>query len=278
MSWSQDVVIFVLFPYLLPSLPVCENELWSKDDIRSILEDLLVFYCSTPMKKIRALLQAFVSKVLSISSIYKRNLYHDLSFLADVESRCSFRKFKEWRSSAYSLYVCTSLIEHKVNIHESDCALRHTSAKGYKDIVALLLRHKADIHALNDAALRVASANGHNGTVVLLLEHKADVHGDDDHALIWASQNGHKATVALLLEHKADVHTSNDYALQKAIQNGHKDTVALLLEHKADVRVVNNYVLERASQNGHKDTVALLLKYKSDFYSCNYYKAFLKNS
>jgi hypothetical protein len=50
MSWSQDVVISVLFPYLLPSLPIYQSDLWSTEHIKRILEELLVFYCGIPIK------------------------------------------------------------------------------------------------------------------------------------------------------------------------------------------------------------------------------------
>jgi hypothetical protein len=43
-SYSQDVLISVVFPYLLPSLPVSNWESWSSYDFRSVLEYLLVFF------------------------------------------------------------------------------------------------------------------------------------------------------------------------------------------------------------------------------------------
>jgi hypothetical protein len=247
--WSQDVAVFALFPYLLPSLPVCKNEFWSKDGIRSILEELLQFYCHTPMEKMQKLLEAFVTGVLSISSNYNKNYDCDLSFLADIEKRCSFKKFSYWESSVHSLYACTFLIENKVNIHEdNEYALRYASTKGHKDTVALLLEHKANVHA-GDYAHILASNNGCTAIVALLLEHKADVHVYDDYALMLASSNGHKDVVALLLEHKADVHAANDRALRLANRNGHVDTVALLLEHKADVHAKRMMISYRSQVN-----------------------------
>jgi hypothetical protein len=38
MYWSQDVVISVLFPYLLPSLPVCKSFGGHKDTVALLLE------------------------------------------------------------------------------------------------------------------------------------------------------------------------------------------------------------------------------------------------
>jgi ankyrin repeat protein len=264
MAWSQDVLIFLLFPYLLPSLPICRNEFWSKDQIRSILEHLLLFYCNITMEKIQKLLQAFVRRVLSISSSCNRNLDHDLYFLADIENRCSFTNAYQWKSSTYSLYACSFLIENKVNIHkDDDFALQCASNFGHKNVVALLLKHNANVHAGYDCVLRWASLEGDKDIVALVLEYKADVHAECDIALQWASCYGHKDIVAILLEHKADVHANEDDSLRWASYCGYKDIVAVLLEHKADVHAKDNWALRCASECGHKDTVALLLEYKA---------------
>jgi hypothetical protein len=260
MSLSQDVVVSVLFPYLLPSLPVCKKECWSKEHTRNILEELLVFYCSTSIERSQDLLESFVRRVLVVSSSCDVDLDDNLKFLADIEERCSFIVFDQWESSVYSFYTCTSLIEHKANISaSSDFALRLASRFGHKCIVALLLKHKANVHAIFNQALGWASQNGHKDTVDLLLQHNANVHASNNAALRWASENGHKDTVDLLLQHNANVHASDDAALRCASKNGHKDTAALLLKHKANVHAENDEALRCASENGHEDIVSLLL-------------------
>jgi ankyrin repeat protein len=274
MSWSQDVVISVLFPYFLPSFPVCKDECWSKEKIRCILEELLVFYCCIPLKKIQELLETFVRRVLSISSCkinLDRDLDRDLHFLADIENRCSFIKFDSWESSVYSLYAYTFLVEHKVDIQGTNHALHLASRHGYKNIVALLLEHKADINTNYWDGFIWASYYGHIDTVALLLEHKADVNARNECALRFASANGHKDTVALLLKHKADIHVFNDQPLQCASESGDKDTVTLLLEHKADIHAFYDCALRQASYRGHKDIVALLLEQKADVHAWNDY-------
>jgi hypothetical protein len=234
MPWSQDVVISVLFPYLLPSFPACKSECWLKEEIRHIFEELLVFCCSIPKERTQGLLETFVKRVLSISFGYNRNLDDDLSFLADVDKRCSFEMFNERKSSVYSLYTCKFLIEHKVDLHErNDRALRCMSAYGHKDAVALLLKHKANVHAEKDRALQMASTFGFKDIVALLLQYSANIHANDDRTLRVASSNGHKNTVALLLQHNANIHAGDDEALRLASENGHKDIVAILLNHKA---------------------------------------------
>jgi ankyrin repeat protein len=270
MSWSQDVVVSILFPYLLPCFPIFKNECWLKEDIRSVLEELLMFYCSVSVKKIQELLETFVKRILSISSSYNRNLNDDLYFLADIENRCSYKIFRECKSSVYSLYMCCFFIKHKL-FHENEYALQWTSYYGHKDTVALLLEYKANIHAYGDEALRLASEEGHKDTVALLLEHKANIHECGDKPLRLASKEGHKDTVALLLEHKANIRACGDEPLRLASENGHKDTVALLLEHKANIHAWRDGPLWLASEKGHKDIVALLLEHKSDVHALNHH-------
>jgi ankyrin repeat protein len=47
---------------------------------------------------------------------------------------------------------------------------------GHKDVVALLLEYKADIHAKDDNALRQAIFSVHKEAVSFLLDHKANVY------------------------------------------------------------------------------------------------------
>jgi hypothetical protein len=230
MWWSEDVVVSVLFPYLLPSLPICKTECWSKQDIRRVLEHLSMFYCDVPLEGTRELLETFVRRVLSVPSSCKIDLDDHLRFLAEIEKRSSFQKFELIKSSVHSLYSCIFLIEHKVNTH--GCyghALRMASFNGHKDTVALLLEHKADVHAWNDSALKWASEAGQKDIVALLLERKADVNANDESALRLAGMNGHKDTVTLLLENRADL----DRALELTNNLNYKHTPALLLEYKA---------------------------------------------
>jgi hypothetical protein len=263
MPWSQDVVISVLFPYFLPSIPIFKNEYWSNQDIRHVLEELMMFYSCTPWERTRDSLETFIRRMLSISAHCERNLDDDLCFLSDIEKRCSFKQFGMWRSSVYCLYACSFLIEHKVDIHEdNNYALRCASEKGYKEVLDLLLRNKADVHAKNDCALKWASYDCHKDTVTLLLEHKADVHAQHDYALRRASANGCKDIVNLLLEHKADIHAAGDQALLLASEFGKRDVVALLLEYKADVHADNDSALRNAR---HKDIITLLIEHKGQY-------------
>jgi hypothetical protein len=269
MSWSQDVVLYVLLPFLLPSLPVSKKECWLKRDIRCVFEYLFIHFCSVSLQKTERLLYTFVKKELSLStSKYETNLDFHLHFLTDIENRCSFRGIVDQKSSVHFFYASSFLIEQKVDLHEDeDYALKYVSKYGYKDTVALLLQHKADVHAEEDYSLRWASHNGHTDIVAALLEHKADVHANGDYPLILACANGYKDTVGMLLEHKADIHVNKDYALQLASIKGYKDIVVLLLEHKAHVHVDQNSPIQLASIKGYTDIVVLLLEHKADVHA-----------
>jgi ankyrin repeat protein len=265
MPWSQDVVISILFPYFLPSFPIYEKECWSNQDIRFLLEHILISFCDIPLKTTQKSLEVFTRRTLPMLVNCETNLNDDLCFLLNIKRRYSFRQIGEWRSSVHSFYACSFLIEHKADLHvKNDFALRKASSCGYKEVVALLLEHKADVHAVCNYALQSASKSGHKDTVALLLDHKANVHVDAS-PLRMASENGHKDVVALLLERKADVHAEDDRSVIWASEGGYKEVVALLLEHKAYIHD-NNRSLLWASERGHKDVVALLLEHKADIH------------
>jgi ankyrin repeat protein len=71
------------------------------------------------------------------------------------------------------------------------------SENGHADVVRLLLKYGANVHANDEVTLVVASENGHADVVRLLLKYGADVHADGDAALVVASK-GRKRIVRLL--------------------------------------------------------------------------------
>ena len=88
--------------------------------------------------------------------------------------------------------MCTILIAN------NNDALCSASYDGHLEIVKLLLKNKADVHAKDDGALRFAAKSGHLEIVKLLLENGADVHADDNAALRYSLANGHLEVVRLL--------------------------------------------------------------------------------
>ena len=79
-------------------------------------------------------------------------------------------------------------------------------------------------------ALYLAIENGHTEIVKLLLKAGADIHANDDYALHWAVADGHTEIVELLLKAGANVHAKDDEALRKAARNGHMDVAKILLK------------------------------------------------
>ncbi|MEK0338440.1 MAG: ankyrin repeat domain-containing protein, partial [Nitrosopumilus sp.] len=72
-------------------------------------------------------------------------------------------------------------IERGADVHtDEDEALRHASAYGHYNIVALLLDNGADIHAIHDQALRSASLFDHSDVVELLKKYM-----EKDETNIW---------------------------------------------------------------------------------------------
>jgi hypothetical protein len=194
MPWSQDVVLYVLLSYLLPSLPICKKECWYKQDTMRVYQYLLIRFCAVSLKQTRELLETFVRKELYISSSKheKKNLACDLDFLIDIKNRFSFTKIDKWKSSVYCFYASSFLIQQKADFdQEKDHALQYASERGYKDTVALLLEHKANVHVNKDAPLRRASEEGLIDVIAVLLEHKANVHAENNGALQFASFHGH---------------------------------------------------------------------------------------
>jgi ankyrin repeat protein len=172
------------------------------------------------------------------------------------------------------------LAGNEINISEGDGtgsnALMWASMSGYKEIVELLLEHKADVNAQCGEygnALQVASFQGHEKTVQLLLEHRADANvqgGWLGNALQAASTSGHDRIVQMLLERGADVNAQGGWfsnALQAASFQGHEKIVQMLLGHGAEIyaqRGGYDHPLPAASYQGHERIVQMLLEHGAD--------------
>jgi hypothetical protein len=128
------------------------------------------------------------------------------------------------------------------HMHFSETCINHSvviaSMKGNANLLRLLLKNGADVHAHNDAALKWASESGHTEVVKILIDYGANIHVQNDYALRWSSVNGYFDIVTALLEHGADVHAGNDAALWWAQSNGYTSTVKVLLAYGADATVL----------------------------------------
>jgi hypothetical protein len=88
---------------------------------RHIVEYLLMYLCSISSKTTRELIDTFVRKVFASSAC---NLtFCNLSFIEDIEKRCDFHGFNQWVFSVDSLYTCSLLIKHKINIHQGNIGM-----------------------------------------------------------------------------------------------------------------------------------------------------------
>ena len=119
--------------------------------------------------------------------------------------------------------------------------LIRASAKGHDVIVALLLKHGAQVDEQNKykaTALMAASYRRQAGTAELLIKHRANINlqsSGGDTALMLATLNGHLAVVERLLEHNPLIHiqdndgsTAFDYARARGVLS---DILELLTRH-----------------------------------------------
>jgi len=155
---------------------------------------------------------------------------------------------------------------------------------GCKDAVELLNQSKIDVNVRDISgitALMCASARGYDEIVKMLINHGADVNNRDIQqqfsALMCAAENGHEKVVRILLEHGADVNAQGNKgqtALMLAVYYGHMrdshmnnnymETINLLLKFGADVNIKycdGDTALILAVNQGCEEVVNLLLKY-----------------
>ncbi|CAH0020242.1 unnamed protein product [Clonostachys rhizophaga] len=153
-------------------------------------------------------------------------------------------------------------------------------AKGFNDLVALLLSEGADFCTAykKQTPLFAASSNGHTRVVELLLNAGADETIGDENGrtpLYIASCNGYIGVVELFLHREGDLTTQDNDGwtlLLVASDNGHAEVVKMLLEKGADFTTQNNHgwtPLNAASNNGHAEVVKMLLETGADFTTQN---------
>ncbi|XP_060537592.1 ankyrin repeat domain-containing protein 27 isoform X2 [Pantherophis guttatus] len=157
-------------------------------------------------------------------------------------SRCSPVQKKFFRLPSNGLGVNVT--------NQSDLMSLHVAAlHGHVDLVALLLKHGANIEAkdVNQAGpLHFACQNGHFQVVKYLIEcsvkqNKKDIYGNTP--LMYACLNGYQEIAAILLQHGASVNLPNNQGntpLHKAVIGNYEAVVQLLLQNGALVHLRNN--------------------------------------
>lgn len=112
----------------------------------------------------------------------------------------------------------------------STIPLSLAAARGYKDIVELLLAYGANIHACNldwSSPLHLATFHGHHDVIACLVQRNVNLNNSDQHGntvLHLAAKNNNMAAAILFLENNIDVQVRNNNgqtALQLATQYCH---------------------------------------------------------
>jgi ankyrin repeat protein len=133
--------------------------------------------------------------------------------------------------------------------------LHGASEVGHEEIVELLIRAGADLHATTVSLLggggwiplHSAARQGHRGVVELLIEAGTDVNTRDSvgkSTLHDAALEGHKEIVKLLIKKGADLNAKSGYygtPLHVASSIGHKKIAELLIANGADLNVQDGF-------------------------------------
>ncbi|KAJ3755589.1 ankyrin repeat-containing domain protein [Lentinula raphanica] len=191
----------------------------------------------------------------------------------------------EQYASCFGLHKSAQKLLNKTDAQNADIdspseyigtPLQTAAARGYNDIVELLLQYGAKVNVQSgyyDTAIQAAAFWGHADTIKILLQHGVDVNiqgGHHDTAIQAAAVGGHTETVRLLFQNGADINTQGgnyNTAIQAAAANGYKDTVEFLLQHGADVNAQGGMygtAIQAAAIMGHKEIVELLAQHGAD--------------
>ncbi|KAH8806809.1 hypothetical protein DL96DRAFT_1536582 [Flagelloscypha sp. PMI_526] len=187
-------------------------------------------------------------------------------------------KWLTWSSDSEDREILKLLVENwSIVVGGEPWAVLPTAVtSGHKDVVLLLLGHKADVNGVDPqlgTALQVAASRGYKEIVQCLIDHGADVNlvaGRDGTALQAASAYGRVDTVVLLLRCGADVNAIGGFhatALQAAAALGHATFALTLLLSGANVHANGGYygtALQAALVRGHLNTASLLMEMGAD--------------
>lgn len=179
-------------------------------------------------------------------------------------------------------HIVGFLREHNVSptartIDTSNCPLHQAAHEGHTDVVTALIRHKADVNAVEKdgwSPLMLAARQGHHEIVQLLVGNGAEINLKDQKgatALWFAAQQGHCGVAIMLLDRLAtpNVYSQGRLPIHQAAQNGHLKMVQLLVDcgSNVDSQTLGYGGLDPgitplwlASQTGHDAVVEFLLE------------------
>ncbi len=232
-----------------------------------------------------------------IGSISGTYFYRNGLSSASKETTTNFTDLRD--AVQYGTYQdVEQLLKEGASISYSGGSVLHEAAiKGDVEIVALLLKHGADVnaHCSYDGwtALHEAAYNGHLAIAQLLIKHGAQVNEraqPRSQEVFWNSETPlHLATfvsnldmIRLLTEHGADVNAQcagirisgerdeiahylppyDDTPLHYAVASGNKDIAEYLLAHGASTKniVVQPLFITACAQRGNLEIFSLLLE------------------
>ena len=161
-----------------------------------------------------------------------------------------------------------------------DTSLSLACSMGCKDVVELLLSHKANKEHRNSSdytPLCNAANGGYVGVIKTLLKYDVEINSRTNSRLgisplMLASMNGYTEAVRLLLAMGGDVNaqieTNRNTALTLACFQGRHEIASLLLDHKAHIehRAKKGYTpLMEAAHGGYVELARVLLARGADF-------------
>lgn len=166
-----------------------------------------------------------------------------------------YLSYNIWRKVPWACHLVGSIIK------DDEGVMRAVIDNDIPRLKTLLELYKFRCTAGDNYAIRAAAARGYADIVKLLLENGADCTDDDNYAIQIASEKGHTEIVKLLLEAGADCTANDNWAVRRAAECGHTDVVKLLLEAGADCTARGNRAIQIASEKGYTDIVELLKQY-----------------
>ena len=172
----------------------------------------------------------------------------------------------------FLLNKCSACIEN-INAKNSDgdTILLSAAAAGEKEIVEMLLDKGADIDAQNlmgETALikAVESYRAGKELVALLLNRRANIHVGGGRALQTAALHGCKEKIILLLSRGAHIN-AKDSSQMTALMSAAEEVIPLLLENGADVHIqdkIGRTALIVAAGSGESEKVKMILDAGAD--------------
>jgi hypothetical protein len=172
----------------------------------------------------------------------------------------------------FDINILKLLLDNKYDINiDSGLPLIIAASNGRIDAVEILLeQNNIQIHYKEYGAVRFAAQNGYLDIVKILHKKGANIHAAKDYCLRKAASNGHLDIVKYLVEQGADISVNNYEAFQYACLHGEIKVMKYLVEVGANINC-NPKLVRLALRRNQIESVGYLLskgfvvKNSSDF-------------